>query len=125
MTYYFSDNEAERAKRQIGVGSAITEGASPGYGNPDENILAIDLNKVTLTLERDGYHVRPKSGTRVAPPRPEGRNLDEWFDWYHAMKDSGLRCTLRDVATGAHYAYGTVKQEHMRYMDERKDEPKT
>jgi hypothetical protein len=55
----------------------------------------------------------------VRPPRPAkpppGAGLDAWFDWYHAMKGAGLKCTLKDLAQDTGYSEGHIKHEHRSY----------
>ena len=86
---------------------------------PRPDALFSDGQDVLIKWFRGKIEEWENKGAAVALPKtprpPTGRNLDEWFDWRLAMQAAGYKCTLRDVAKRTSYAYGTVKQEHMRY----------
>ena len=57
-----------------------------------------------------------------SPKTPDpSEPLDTWFDYYHERKEAGIKITLDDIAHEVGLSGGYVRQEHSKYMAERKD----
>lgn len=55
---------------------------------------------------------RVASGLPPAPkPRP-GSSVDDWLGWYHALREWGLKITLKDIAEMSGYSLGWLKNRH-------------
>jgi hypothetical protein len=72
--------------------------------------------------ERDSKPRIAEEQPRPAPvtepqrlPEPGGENLDQWFDYYYAMKSRGWKFTLADIAEKTGYSYGHVRNKKAEY----------
>lgn len=83
-------------------------------------------NKLKSAWKRKGWlmdplaQIQPRMTKPKKPAKPKsGRRLDLWFGWYHAMRDSGYRCILEEIAQETGYTPGTIKQKHAIYVREK------
>lgn len=79
-------------------------------------------NKLKNAWERKGWLIDPLAQIQqhvVKPEKPampeHGSHLNLWFDWFHNMQTSGLKCTLQDIARETGYSYGRIRQLHSMY----------
>jgi hypothetical protein len=88
-------------------------------------------NIETQKIMAETQEVLGEVGARIKrnepPPHPgTGASLEEWFKWYHTLKDDmgrnrgrkGERITLGYIAERAGYSEGYVRQQHAGYMAE-------
>ena len=84
------------------------------YGEPigDDFILLAENIKSELKIGDSEFEVTS------LPQEPKTRNLDDWFDYLHAVKPR-TRIKLQYIAGKTGFSYSTVKKEHSLYIKEK------
>jgi len=78
--------------------------------------------QIEQTMRARGHLILPDAAPLKPsmPPKPSrNSSLHAWFDWYHAAKVAGFKVSLAQVAQETGYQYGTVRQRHSAYANER------
>jgi len=44
-------------------------------------------------------------------------DLDEWYEYYHLVKDGGYKISLREIAEDTGFSIGHIRNRHKKYLD--------
>lgn len=89
-----------------------------GETSPRNAQFLSDFEAHVRELDRQQQTMPPVPVKPDKPLKPETRDLEDWFRYYHDCQKAGFRVTLRDIADETGYSHDYVRQKHAEYKAE-------
>jgi hypothetical protein len=123
--YYYAPRSVSRHlddfnQRMEIINAELIEPASP---NQKVEALLENVIEILSSLHKVLVNVKAEDIQTTMPPEPATRNLDDWFDYLHAVKHR-IRVKLKYIADKTGYEYSTVRKMHSLYLKEHENQKK-